>query len=252
MFVTSITKNKIFLSIAAVAAAILLVLGSTTLSGKSVAAEEKTAQPTKRTLNVVGQGTVKAAPDIAYITLGITTEDKNAKTAQTNNAQAMSKVIETIKAEEIKNDDIKTVDYSIHPKYSYNKETGESKITGYMVNNSVQVTVRDITKTGKIIDLAAQNGVNVSHNISFGLSDYEKYYNEALKKAVEIAKNRAKTIAGTIGVTLDVPVSISENGGYSPVYEYRANYNMKEASVSTPIEAGTITIQANVNMTYEY
>ena len=50
-----------------------------------------------------------------------------------------------------------------------------------------------------MIDAAADSGVNTSSSISFGISNYEDYYNEALKNAVLAANNRkANTIAGNL------------------------------------------------------
>lgn len=211
-------------------------------------------QPTKRTINVSAQGKVSATPDIAYVTLGVVTEDVDAKAAQRSNATSMDKVVSQIKASGVKSEDIKTVSYSIYPKYDYDQKTGLSKIVGYSVNNSVQVTVRDITKAGSIIDLAADNGVNTSNSISFGFSDPDKYYNQALKKAVEAAKLKAVTLAAPFGITLKIPVSISESGGYTPVNNYPM-YDAKAMSAEaapTPVQAGTTEITANVSLVYEY
>lgn len=244
-------KSKMTLAALLIAAAALLVMvfgvyGNT----PAQAAEEKNTQ---KTLSVSGQSRVSAAPDFATINLGVITEDKDAKTAQKNNAAAMDKVITAIKASGVKEADMQTVNYSIYPKYDYIKETGESRIVGYSVSNSVNVTVRDLTKTGGIIDAAAQSGVNISSSISFGLSNYEEAYNEALKNAVLAAKKKADTIAGAMGVKLIAPISINEGYGYSPLSNY-ATYDMKmsNGSVETPIQAGTIEITANVSIVYEY
>jgi len=164
---------------------------------------EEAAQ--KKTINVSGQSKVTASPDFATISLGVVTEDKDAKAAQKANAESMDKVIESIKALGIDEADIRTVNYSISPVYSYIKETGESVITGYRVNNSVSVTVRDLNKTGSVIDAAADSGVNTSSSISFGISNYEDYYNEALKNAVLAANRKANTIADALGVKLKAP-----------------------------------------------
>lgn len=207
----------------------------------------------RRTLTVSGQAKVNASPDIAYINLGVVTEDKDAKAAQKANAASMDKVIAAIKAAGIKAEDIKTVNYSIYPKYEYNKDGGVSSIIGYTVNNSVNVTVRDLGKTGNIIDSATESGVNMSSSISFGLSNYEDYYNQALKNAVLAAKKKAGTMADALGVSLKAPISVNEGGGYSPLMNY-ASYDMKSAAgnAATPIQSGSLEITANVNMVYEY
>jgi len=207
----------------------------------------------RRTLTVTGQAKVNATPDIAYINLGVISEDKDAKAAQKANAASMDKVIATIKAAGVKAEDIKTVNYSIYPKYEYNKDGGISNIVGYTVNNSVNVTVRDLAKTGDIIDAATESGVNMSSSITFGLSNYEDYYNQALKNAVLAAKKKAGTMAGALGVTLKAPISVNEGGGYSPLMNY-VSYDMKAgaANAATPIQSGSLEITANVNLVYEY
>lgn len=245
------TKNKITVMALLLAAAALVVTAFGLFGNAPAKAEDKAIE--KKTINVTGQAKVSASPDIAYITLGVITEDKDAKAAQKANAAAMDKVIAAIKASGVKNEDIKTVNYSIYPKYDYNKDSGASTIIGYSVSNSVSVTVRDLTKTGNIIDAAADSGVNVSSNISFDLSDYEKYYNDALKNAVLAAKTKAGTVAEALGVTLKAPITVNEGGGYSPLRNY-ATYDMKAdlASASTPIQAGSLEITANVSIVYEY
>ncbi len=246
-------RKKILVSAAAFMAIALLAAAILSLSALTPVKAASEDQPTKRTVNVSGEGTVNASPDIAYVTMGVLTENKDAKTAQQNNAAAMDKVVALLKSSGIKSEDIKTVNYTISPKYDYIQSTGESRITGYSVNNSVQVTVKDITKVGSLIDLAAGSGVNLTSNISFGLSDYEKFYNDALKKALEAAKKKADTIAGVYGITLSLPVTISESGGYSPVYSF-GGYAVKAdmAAPATPIQPGNMEIKANVNVVYEY
>lgn len=206
-----------------------------------------------KTINVTGQAKVSASPDIARINLGVVTENADAKAAQKANAESMDKVIAAIKAAGVRAEDIKTVGYTITPKYDYKKETGASNIIGYSVNNSVNVTVRDISKTGAIIDAASDSGVNASSSISFELSDYEQFYNEALKNAVLAAKKKAGTVADALGVKLKGPVTVNESGGYSPLRNYVTYDLMAEAErAATPIQAGSLEITATVSIVYEY
>ncbi len=218
----------------------------------SAAADDK--QETKRTINVSGRATIKAEPDIAYVTLGTVTENKDAKKAQQENAKIMDAVIAALKNAGISEKDIKTQGYNISPKYSYDKNTGISNIVGYTVSNSIQVTVRDIKNVGMVIDIAADKGANESSSITFGLSDYDKVYNQALKAAVENAKSKAATIADTLGIKLTVPVNVTENSGYSiPTYSRSISAaDMAEQSVTTPISPGTLEVTASVSMIYEY
>lgn len=244
-------RNKLILAVLLLAAAVLVMMTLGSYFAVPVKAADTSAE--KKTISVSGQAKVTAAPDIAYISLGVISEDKDAKVAQKSNATAMEKVIASIRANGVKDEDIKTDNYSIYPKYDYNKNNGVGTIIGYTVNNTVRVTVRDLSKTGNIIDAASGSGVNVSSNIAFGLSNYEKYYNDALKNAVLAAKKKAATMAEALGVTLKAPISVSEGGGYSPLQNY-VTYEMKadSAGAATPVQSGSLEITANVSAVYEY
>lgn len=243
-------KNRLAMVAMLLAAAAMVVMAFGLYGNAPAKANEKPVE--KNTMSVSGQAKVNVSPDIAYVTLGVITENADAKAAQKANAAAMDKVIIAIKASGVKNEDIKTVNYTIYPKYDYSEKTGVSSIVGYSVNNSVSVTVRDLSKTGNIIDAAADSGVNVSSSINFDLSNYEEYYNEALKNAVLAAKKKATTMSEALGVKLKMPISVNEGGGYSPLRNY-ASYDMKaESAGGTPIQSGSLEITANVSIVYEY
>lgn len=263
---SAIQKEKCRKAVVSLIAVVCFTVGSvlmpyTATANEVLAAGEERAP--QRVITVSGQGTVKVSPDVAYITLGTVTEDKDAKTAQTRNAQIMEKVVNAIIASGVSKDDIKTVNYGILPKYSYpepipgsGEKSREPQIVGYTVNNSIQVTVRDTKKTGSIIDIAAAQGANASNNISFGVSDYDKQYNEALRLAVGNAAAKAKIIAESLGLSIGVPASISESGGlyYPPVWTgYDSAYVKGMGSAeATPIHPGTLEVKANVTITYNY
>jgi uncharacterized protein YggE len=248
------SRNKIFLiAVAAIAIISASVMIPSLQAGKSAYAADTGASENRRTISVSGSAKVTAVPDIAYATLGVVVENADAKVAQTENAKLMDKVIKAIREAGVSEDDIKTQGYSISPKYDYSRDTGESKIVGYSVRNSVEVTIRDTAKTGSIIDAAVAAGANLSGGIRFGLSDSEKYYKQALAKAVAVAKERAETIADALDVQLKLPYEVVETGSSYPVYVSRELAKLDEGlAVTTPIEPGTLDISASVSVKYEY
>ncbi|NMM64031.1 SIMPL domain-containing protein [Clostridium sp. P21] len=218
---------------------------------KVLAADNKTSTSSEKTINVSGVGEVNVAPDIAYVSLGVMTQKESVSDAQKENSNAMNKIINEVKKQGVKSEDIKTVNYSITPKYNYDNKTGSNKLVGYTIVNAISVKVKDITKVGTIIDNAVANGANNSNGINFGVSDYEKYYNMALKNAISNANSKAKVIADSIGVKVSVPTKIIENStgvpNTSPIY-----YNASLSKESTPIETGTYKVRADVSAVYQY
>lgn len=210
------------------------------------------AAPAARTINISGEGKVTAAPDTAYLSLGVITEKPTAAEAQSANSIAMNSVIDAVKKVGIKDEDIKTTDYSIYPKYNYDETAKVNTIIGYAVSNTIYITVKDISKAGQIIDAAVKNGANSCSSISFEVSDYEKYYNMALQSALSNAQSKAKTISNFLKIKLKAPVTITENSsGISKIYPAILN-STSSSSASTPIQAGTYEIKANVSLVYEY
>lgn len=207
---------------------------------------------TQNVISVQGKSSIVVTPTIAYVDIGVTTFNENALDAQRENADKMTRVYEALDGIGIEKDKIKTVNYSISPRYEYTYY--KSEMTGYDVSNRIMITVMDISKVSQILDMTAQQGVNDANSVSFGISDDEKntIYNQALAKAVAIAKGKAEAIETASDTTLVGPVSITEG---SPVYSVNYGYSSAEIAkdqASTPISGGELTVEASVTIIYAY
>lgn len=226
-----------------------------TTNYKVLAAEVKTNEATARTINVNGDGEISVAPDIAYVSLGVTTEKSTVDEAQKNNSTAMNNIIAAIKKAGVASEDIKTSNYTISPKYNYEEKTGNSTIVGYIVTSTLSVTVKNISSVGSVIDTAITNGANNSNGVTFGVKDYEKYYNMALTNAISNAKAKAQAIAGCIDVKISIPTKITENSSGVPT-EYPVFYNAPLKSISgdqaMTVQTGIYKVKASVSLVYEY
>ena len=207
-------------------------------------------------ITVDGQGTIKVLPDIATVTLGVTTSDSDAKRAQDKNSSTMSAVIAAMKAQGVADKDITTAYYYLNPDYNYSGDKNPT-LSGYTVSNSVTVTLRDVNATGKILDAGISAGANNANSITFSLADSSAYYSQALQMAVKNAKVKAGAIAAALGVTIGNPVEVTENvnGGYpAPVYSTmnaRPDAAMG-AAAAAPIQANEILITADVSCVFNY
>ena len=95
-------------------------------------------------LTVGGQGLSSAQPDLATISLGVSSRAATAAEAMTQNAEAQNKVIEALKAEGIEARDIQTSGLNLSPMLDYSKDGEAPRVTGYAAQNNVTVRVRDI------------------------------------------------------------------------------------------------------------
>lgn len=213
----------------------------------------QTPQPPARTLNVTGTGQVFLTPDIAYISIGVHTENKDAAEAvAANNSQAKA-VTEALKKSGVDAKDIQTTGFNIYPQQQYDEK---GTVTGilYVVNNTVYVTVRDLEKLGELLDAAISAGANSINGVTFDVEDKDKPLSEARKIAVEKARAQAEELAEAAGVRLGPIQSINVYSGLPvPVYEGKGvgGAAMGAGALEVPISPGQLTLTVDVNIIYE-
>ena len=247
-----ISMGKMGFSIKSV---LILVALFSTILGAGIPAFSAEQVKERKTITVQGSSSVTAAPTIAYVSIGVTTFNKNAATAQSENAAKMDRVYKTLASLGIKKDKIKTVNYNISPRYDYKNNV--ATLAGYSVINSIRVTVMDLKKVSDVLDMTVKEGVNQSNSISFGVTDEErdKLYLQALSQAVVNAKEKANTIATAAGITISKPANIIEGSSahfVQPNYRAMDMAKMASEAAPTPISEGEMTIGANVTVIYDY
>jgi uncharacterized protein YggE len=209
--------------------------------------------PIQPRIVVSGEGEAAVAPDMALLSLSVMREAKTAREALDDNNAAMAEVIEAIKLFGVADRDLQTAGLQIMPRYNYtNKPDGtqEAELIAYQVTNSLSVRVRDLVKTGEILDKAVSLGVNQGGNIVFANDDPSAVITEARKKAVAEATAKARTLAEAAGVNLGRILEISDQAfGAQPMPIEAKAFDRMAASV--PIEAGENAYRVQVNMTFE-
>ncbi len=201
-------------------------------------------------ITVTGEGKVTGTPDLAVITLGVSTTQPTVAEARDQAATTMQALIDTVKANGVAEKDIQTTQLSIYPQYDYSMG-GTGKLVGYQITNTVTVKVRDINKTSDVLDAAVTAGGDMTQvqNISFTIDDPSSLKDQAREMAVNDAKAHAQRLADTAGVKLGDPVSISEASATPyPVAQYAAI--APAAGASTPIEAGELDVDLTVQVIF--
>ena len=162
-------------------------------------------------ISVTGEATVSAAPDLAQIDGGVTTEAKTAREASDANNAAMGKVLLALKGAGLEEKDFQTSRLSLQPQSAPNRP-GPPTIVGYRASNRVTIRVRDVTKIANVIDTLVGAGANDIGGINFMVSQASKLLDDARTQAVADARRKAEIYAKAAGVTLGAPLSISEEG----------------------------------------
>ncbi len=202
-----------------------------------------------RTLSVTGTGTVYLVPDLAYINIGVQTENANVADALSSNTAQSQQVADVLKSQGIDPKDIQTTSFSIYPQQKYGPD-GKSTGTTYIVNNTVYVTVRDVSKLGTILSAVVSSGANNINSISFDSSARDQALQDARKAAISDAQQQAKALAQAAGVTLgSIQMIDVTTTSPSPIYGVGGG-SVSAAQASVPVSAGQLTIQMTANLTY--
>ena len=199
-----------------------------------------------RTVTVTGTATIKSAPDEAVVSLGVQTNATTADGAMQQNATRMAHVLGALGGFGISKSDIATSDVSLYPNY---KSDGNA-VSGYQASNSVEVTVRDMGRVGKVIDTAVGAGANLAGGIQFRVSDQNHGLNDALAAAVKDSRGKAEVLAGAGGAQLGSVVSIDETVAAPQPPERFFAPAASDGSESTPINPPTLRTEISVTVVW--
>lgn len=238
-------RNTRFISVVVLAVVGLLILSACAAPVASPAAE----QP--HTISVSGNGISYGKPDIAVAQVGVETRGSDPSQVVSDNTTKMNAVIAALKKLGIDDKDIQTSNFSVYAQQNYDNDGKPTDYT-YVADNSVSITVRDLTKVGDVLGQTVEAGANSINGVTFSVADQTALEGEARDKAMADAKARAEQLAKDAGVTLGAPLSISENSAVTPI-PYALNVRDAGASAAqapVPVASGQIQVNLQVNVTY--
>jgi uncharacterized protein YggE len=216
-----------------------------------------TVMPTSelQTLDVSGDGTASADPNLADIFVTVESNAQTADAAQSANADAVTNLrLALVGSSYVK--EVTTSSFNVYPDYTYDPNTGASISNGYRVTHSLKISTEKTAAVGKILDIATASGASTIDYVQFSLSDkaVEDLKQTALEDAAGKAIAKAQTLASASKVTLGKPIKVSENSYYSPPIYYGNTYAMAGAVAeksSTQVVPGQIEVTATVSISYE-
>lgn len=213
-------------------------------------------------ISVTGDGEVTAIPDIATVTFTVRESAKTVPEAQKLAEAKIAKGLKELEALSVDKKDIKTLSYSVNPKYEQ-KQNGycsgyicpptTSVIVGYEVSQSVSVKIRKVDQAGEVLGMLGKVNITEMTGPDFTVDDMDKVRSDAKALAIKKAQEKAEVEAKALGVSLGAIISFSEdNGGYYPAM-YRSDVSMAsgmvaESKVSLP--QGENVIKSRVTITY--
>lgn len=237
--------------LAILAIGIVLVLAACgTGDETSPAAAQEGTTTSMNGISVSGRGEVFGTPDTLTVSIGISVGKPTVSEAVDVAARRATDLIGALQGLGVAEADIQTSNYSIYPEYDY-RENQTPQITGYRVDNTLTVKIRDLDRAGEVLDAAtAAAGDEVRVNgVSFVLEDNDALLVAARAAAWEDAKAKAEQLAELAGVTLGAPLTISESVGSVPV-PYYARAEAAAGDLATPIQPGQETVSVDLTVTF--
>lgn len=199
------------------------------------------------TIDVTGEGIVRAVPDEVNINIRVENTGKNTRDLKKQNDATISEVLKFLKLMSIPEKDIRTEYMNLSKNYDYN-----SKTYSFAANQALSVKLRDMSKYEQVMNGLLDTGINRIDGVEFSSSNNEALESQARKKAVQNAQMKAKEYASVLGQTVGKALSISEDrnvSGPRPLYKM-ATMEMSASDSQPAIAPGELEIRTTINVTF--
>jgi uncharacterized protein YggE len=261
-----LSDNLYRVLIVAVAALALFLLGQLFLQFNALPSNAP------HEISVSGEGRAFGKPDVAMVSFGVHSQELKSQDAVNKNNEMMNKIIDAIKASGVDDKDIQTTAYNLSPVYDYRtiySPAGKpnsagiaplpvpvrsgSVLSGYTLDQTVAVKIRNFDKISEILDKATSNGATNVSDLQFKIDDPEKVQAEARAMAIADAKEKLKDITRQSGLGVGKLVNISEgyNNYPAPMYASGSALSKDSANVAPNIQTGQQEVSSSVTLTYQ-
>ena len=214
-----------------------------------------------RSVQASGSAVVNVTPDRARIILGVQSNGTTPDAVREANEREIMTVIRAVKDLGVEAKDIATDYYLVHPVY---QDYSELVIKGYRIDNTISITLHDVTLADDVLITALKVGANEVQDITFFSSELRKYRDQARDLAVRAAGEKAAALAQSAGAQTGCVLSINENiwSSYSGSWRGGRDSSMMFQNViqnvqsagpqleDTLLSLGQIAVQAQVNASY--
>jgi len=200
------------------------------------------------TITVTGSGTVVGTPDTVSFQVGVATTATSAVAALELNNTRVAALQAALEAHGVTKKEMQTSGLDI-----YENTNSSGVVTGFTVDDDLQVTMHQLKDAGAAIDAAAHaagNGIQLS-GITFSISNQSSLLASARARAMENAKTEASQVArgahDTVGAVLRV--TDEENTGSTGVI-YPVYASVPGTASPVPVQAGTQSVSVQVKVVF--
>ncbi|MGI4789705.1 MAG: SIMPL domain-containing protein [Janthinobacterium lividum] len=232
---------------------VIMLLGTVAPAGYSQTLDNPAAVSSSPHLTAQGHAEIKTKADVANLTISVKVASRIETVAAQQNAARTTVLVAKIKAlPGVRSEDIQTAGYTVTRPFS---DASVPVLLGYLVTNTVQVTLRNVSEVSRLIDLTAGTGATRITGLTYTLADRQAAEQRALTLAAANARERAQTMASALGMTLGRLRVVSDSGSGNVVYANFGNEASNDLTSagslsSTPISPQLVIVRADVAVDY--
>jgi uncharacterized protein YggE len=202
-------------------------------------------------ITVTGSAQVHGTPDTLTVSFTISTKALHAADALSENNRRTADLVAAVKAGGVDDKDVATTGLNVGPQWS-----PQGIVTGYQVDDSITVKLRDLAKAGAVIDSAAAKGGDALRvgGVYLAIDDTSPLLAAARTQAIHNAHDKATAMAAAAGAHLGAVRAIVDQ----PSAGYPISYSAKAASAAgsaapalVPVQAGSQTLDVQLTVIYD-
>lgn len=205
-------------------------------------------------LTLHGSGTASSAPDVATVVLAIDETQASAQQALSTDNAATGAVEAALHAQGVPAADVQTSGLSMQAQYAYPSSGGAPRLTGFQVDDTLTVTLRQLGTAGTAIDAAAQAAGSAARidSLSVAVGDTRALQDRARADAVGQAMAHARVLARAAGERLGRLCSMTDDSTPTqpPPYQGFAQAAGSAVAAPVPLSGGTVQETAAVTLVY--
>jgi len=233
-------------------------------------------------IDVSATGSATANPDVAVLSVAVVSTADSADAARAAVAQNVSSLRDSLAAAGVAKDDIVTTTYRVNERVekhsvpvtaggstSGSRTSGGSVSAGssstgstvgthvevkhtYEAVHGFEVTIRDPSRAGDVLDAAVSGGANRVNGVRFTLSDAKRtaLRQRAIHAAMADAHSQATAVANASNLTITSLDSVSVGATPGPIAYASSASGGSTTAPKTVIDHGPVTVTASVHATY--
>ncbi len=204
----------------------------------------------KRTITVTGSANRQETNQLASFNATMSNKNADKAIAVSEVTQKSQKLVDDLKAFGVADKDLKTQSLNIYRDQTPYWDNGVQKYKDgdWSASISVDITLRDLTKSGELTDLLAKSDTSNIYGPNYALTENEPDKTILLKTAYNNAKAKAESLANGMGLKVGKVLAVVEGSQASSIYPLR---DAAMGAGGGGMEPGSSSVSTSLTVTFE-